>query len=74
MNHQSLSNIYIFWNQTAICLIIYFCINYILGFDELSDTSTLVGEGDMDRAEEDLTPQPVILEENVENEGETVES
>ena len=45
-----------------------------LGFDELSDTSTLVGEGDMDRAEEDLTPQPVILEENVENEGDTVES
>ena len=46
-----------------------------LGFDELSDTSTLVGEGDMDRAEEDLTPQPVILEENVENEeGDQVES
>jgi len=43
-------------------------------FDELSDTSTLVGDGDMDRAEEDLTPQPVILEENVENEGDTVES
>ena len=55
-------------------MIIYFCINYILGFDELSDTSTLVGEGDMDRAEEDLTPQPVILEENVENGGDTVES
>ena len=44
-----------------------------LGFDELSDTSTLVG--DMDRADEDLTPQPVILEENVENEeGDQVES
>ena len=55
-------------------MIIYFCINYILGFDELSDTSTLVGDGDIDRAEEELTPQPVILEENVENGGDTVES
>ena len=47
---------------------------YILGFDELSDTSTLVG--DMDRADEDSTPQPVILKENenIENEGDQVES
>ena len=52
----------------------YLFLHYVLGFDELSDTSTLVGDGDMDRAEEDLTPQPVILEENVENEGDTVES
>ena len=74
MNHQSLSNIFTYILKPNSYLFDYLFLHYFLGFDELSDTSTLVGEGDMDRAEEDLTPQPVILEENVENEGDTVES
>lgn len=74
MNHQSLSNIFTYILKPNSYLFDYLFLHYVLGFDELSDTSTLVGDGDMDRAEEDLTPQPVILEENVENEGDTVES
>ena len=74
MNHQSLSNIFTYILKQNSYLFDYLFLHYVLGFDELSDTSTLVGDGDIDRAEEDLTPQPVILEENVENEGDTVES
>ena len=73
MNHQSLSNMFTYILKPNSYLFDYLFLHYVLGFDELSDTSTLVG--DMDRADEDLTPQPVILEENVENEeGDQVES